>query len=168
MEKMYHFPQWIRKSRTRHDQIGLRGEARMRVRIVFSLALLIVVHLNLASAKTRRDPARDRETIIALEQEWLHAHEAPTLNRILAPDFVHVIPVDHFLTKQEHIDWVMKHPEPKDRHTKFDKLNVRIYGDVAIVNGSVVATDDSGKELDRTMFTDVFVFCDGHWQAVNA
>src|SRR5579884_3521152 len=103
MEKMYHFPQWIRKSRTRHNQSGLRGEARMRVRIVFSLALLIVVHLNLAFAKTRRDPAKDREIIIALEQEWLHAHDAPTLDRILAPDFVHVIPVDHFLTKQEHI-----------------------------------------------------------------
>ena len=77
------------------------------------------------------------------------------------------MPVDHFLTKQEHIDWTVKHPEPKDRHTRFDKLNVRLYGDVGIVNGSVIATDPNGKELDRTMFTDVFVYRDGHWQAVN-
>jgi hypothetical protein len=39
---------------------------------------------------------------------------------------------------------------------------------VGIVNGSVIATNDSGKVLDRTMFTDVFVFRDGRWQAVNA
>jgi hypothetical protein len=46
-------------------------------------------------------------------------------------------------------------------------LNVRLYGDTAIVNGSVIAADDNG-ELERTMFTDVFVYRDGRWQAVNA
>jgi len=71
-----------------------------------------------------------------------------------ASDFVHVVPVDLFLKKQQYIDWVATHPEPKDRHTKFDKLNARLYGDVGIVNGSVIATDENGKELDRTMFTD--------------
>jgi len=95
------------------------------------------------------------------------ASNAATLDRILASDFVHVVPVDHFLTKQEHIDWVIKHPEPKDRHTRFDKLHVRLYGDVGIVNGSVIASDLNGKQIDRTMFTDVFVCRDGRWQAVN-
>ena len=38
------------------------------------------------------------------------------------------IPFDHFLTKQEPISWVVEHPEPKERHTKFDHLNVRLYG----------------------------------------
>lgn len=129
---------------------------------------LIFLFLLPAFAQTARDPVKDRQALADLEQEWLHAHDAATLDRILASDFVHVIPFDHFLTKQEHIDWVVKHPQPKDRHTKFDKLDVRLYGDVGIVNGSVVATDDSGKELERTMFTDVFVFRDGRWQAVNA
>jgi len=129
-------------------------------------ALSFVV-VGLGVAQTARDPAKDRDAVTALEQEWLHAKDAATLDRILASDFVHVIPFDHFLTQQEHIDWFVKHPEPKDRHTRFDKLNVRLYGNVAIVNGSVIATDDSGKELDRTMFTDVFVFRNGRWQAVN-
>jgi hypothetical protein len=138
------------------------------------LARKIVIFLSLlscalVSAQLTRDPTKDREAIIALEQEWLHAeHDAPVLDRILASDFVHVIPFDHFLNKQEHIDWAVKHPEPKDRRLKFDKLNVRVYGDVGIANGSVVASDASGKELDRTMFTDVFVYRDGRWQAVNA
>ncbi|HKW16540.1 MAG TPA: nuclear transport factor 2 family protein [Terriglobales bacterium] len=136
--------------------------------IRFALLFLTGIYVSFGFASNPQDPAKDRQAIIVLEQEWLHARDAATLNRILASDFVHVIPVDHFLTKQEHIDWVVQHPEPKDRHTRFDKLNVRLYGNVGIVNGSVIATDDSGKELDRTMFTDVFVFRDGRWQAVNA
>jgi Domain of unknown function (DUF4440) len=137
----------------------------------YKLAIVIIPFLlfGFAAAQSSRKAEKDRQTIIALEQEWLHAeHDATTLDRILASDFVHVVPVDHFLTKQEHIDWAVKHPEPKDRHTKFDKLNVRLYRDVGIANGSVVATDASGKELGRTMFTDVFVYRDGRWQAVNA
>ena len=130
--------------------------------------LVLLLLWGLAYAQSSRDPSKDREAIIALEQEWLHAHDAATLDRILASDFVHVVPVDLLLKKQQHIDWVVAHPEPKDRHTKFDRLNVRLYGDVGIVNGSVIATDENGKELDRTMFTDVFVFRVDRWQAVNA
>src|SRR5262249_54014147 len=124
--------------------------------------------LSFASAESARDPDKDRQAIVVIEQEWLQAQDAAALDRILAFDFVHVIPVDHFLTKREHIDWVVHHPERKDRHRKFDKLEVRLYGDVAIANGSVVATNGAGKEQDRTMFTDVFVFRNGRWQAVNA
>jgi ketosteroid isomerase-like protein len=119
-------------------------------------------------AQKDRDRAKDRETITRLENEWLHARDATTLDRILAPDFVHVIPVDHFMTKEQHIDWHMKHPEPEEHHTKFDKFNVRFYGDTAIVNGSVIATNPLGKVLERTMLTDVFVLRDRRWQAVNA
>jgi hypothetical protein len=132
-----------------------------------AVTLFLFWFFSLTFAQTARDPATDRDALIALDQKWLHASDAATLDRILASDFVHVVPVDHFLTKQEHIDWTVKHPEPKDRHTRFDKLNVRLYGDVGIVNGSVIATDPNGKELDRTMFTDVFVYRDGRWQAVN-
>jgi hypothetical protein len=64
-----------------------------------------------------------------------------TLDHILGSDFVHVVSADHFLTKQEHIDWVVQHPQPKNLRTRFGKRNVRLYGDVGIVNGSVISTD---------------------------
>ena len=138
-------------------------------RPISAFALLFsLVSLRFACAASARGATKDRQAIITLEQQWLHARDAAALERILAPDFVHVIPMDHFLSKQEQIDWFVHHPRPKGRHTKFDQLNVRIFVDVGIVNGSVVATDDHGKELGRTMFTDVFVFRDGRWQAVNA
>jgi hypothetical protein len=138
------------------------------------LGLVVIVWLfsgSFSPAQTRtraHDPEKDKQALVALEQEWLHAKDAVTLDRILALDFVHVVPADHFLTKQEHIDWFLKHPQPKSRKTGLDNLKVRLYGDVAIVNGSVLVTDDSGKEVAPTMFTDVFVYRDGRWQAVNA
>ena len=133
--------------------------------------ILLTVHLTFAQVtftEVPRNPRKDKQSVIALEQEWLHAKDAVTLDRILAPDFVHVVPADHFLTKQEHIDWFLKHPQPESRKTGLDNLKVRLYGDGAIVNGSVLVTDDSGKEVAPTMFTDVFVYRDGRWQAVNA
>jgi hypothetical protein len=45
---------------------------------------------------------------------------------------------------------------------------VRIYGTAGIVNGMVVATDKSGAVVKKSVFTDVFAYRNGHWQAVNA
>ena len=44
----------------------------------------------------------------------------------------------------------------------------RIYGDVGIVNGVVVRTTSDGAAPRRTLFTDVFVYREGRWQAVNS
>ena len=53
---------------------------------------------------------------------------------------------------------------------KLEEINVRIYGDVAVVTGRNSAT---GKVLDRpakaqTRFTDVFIKRDGRWQCVHS
>jgi hypothetical protein len=50
---------------------------------------------------------------------------------------------------------------------RLEQVRVRIYGNTGIVNGLAINTGPEGKE-SRTAFTDVFVFCDGHWQPVNA
>jgi len=39
----------------------------------------------------------------------------------------------------------MKHSDPEEHHTKFDKFTVRFYGDTAIVNGSVIALNPPGR-----------------------
>ncbi len=120
------------------------------------------------SAQSGRNAESDKKELLALEDEWLHARDARTLDRILADDFVHPVAQGLFLTKTQHIDWFTQHLPPVSRKTRFDHLQVRLYGDTAIVNGMVIATDESGKELDRSTFTDVFVFRDRRWQAVNA
>jgi len=63
------------------------------VRLILVCFLLL---FSLAFAQSSRSPAGDRQALIDLEQQWLHAHDAASLDRILASDFVHVIPADHF------------------------------------------------------------------------
>jgi Domain of unknown function (DUF4440) len=116
-----------------------------------------------------RDPDRDRKTIEKLEREWLNGEsDRPTLERILAGEFVHPVSAGIFLTKQQHIDWSVQHPRPAGRKAHFEKLEVRLYGDTAIVTGIVDDTDSSGKDSRRSIFTDVFVYRTGEWQAVSA
>jgi hypothetical protein len=54
----------------------------------------------------------------------------------------------------------------------FEDTRVRLYGDVAIVTGTVVAkpadVESSGTAPIRTKFTDILVWRDGRWQAVSS
>ncbi len=113
------------------------------------------------------DLERRRQALLRVEEEWLRARDAATLERILADDFVHPVPPGYFLSKAEHIDWFVKHPPPAGLVQRFEHLRTRIYGPVGIVNGEVVASQAGGPE-QRTVFTDVFEWRDGRWQAVNA
>jgi uncharacterized protein DUF4440 len=131
------------------------------------LALSLISHASRAF-QVVRSAESDRKDLLSLGEEWLHARDAATLQRILADDFVHPVAQGVFLTRAEHIDWYVKHLPPPTRKTRCDRLQIRIYGDTAIVNGLVIASDQSGKELDRSIFTDVFVYRDNRWQAVNA
>lgn len=110
----------------------------------------------------------DSAAIVALEHTWLHTSDTTVLGRILAPDFVHIVPGGHFLTRAEHLAWVATHPHRPDVRRRFGALAVRLYGSVAIANGIVVVSDSSGRELGRSAFTDVFVRRAGRWEAVNA
>jgi len=42
-----------------------------------------------------------------------------------------------------------------------------LYDDVGIVTGIVITSDRHGKDVHRTIFTDVFVYRDGRWQAIR-
>lgn len=54
----------------------------------------------------------------------------------------------------------------------FENAHVRLYGDVAIVTGTVVSEsgrpDPSGSAQTRTIFTDVLVWREERWQAVTS
>ena len=77
------------------------------------------------------------------------------------------MPSGDFLTKTEHIEWFTRHRPPAILRFSFGKLDVRLYGDIGIANGSVVTSDKNGKEIGRNVFTDVFAYRGGRWQAIN-
>jgi len=148
----------------------------MKLKHVVTSMILLVIALFLPNAwsltpeqtSPPRTPESDRQTLIALENEWLTAQDASILDRILASDFLHPVPSGDFLTKSQHIEWFTKHPPPANLKFRFDRLDVRLYGDFAIANGSVITSDENGKEIGRNVFTDVFTYRDGRWQAINA
>ncbi len=151
----------------------------MKLKYFVSLGILVTVSLLVSLMAPQQDavlahaPQRtvdqDRQTLIALENEWLNGeHNAAALERILASDFVHPVATGDFLTKAQHIYYSTKYLPPAKLKQRFDNLSVRLYGDVGIVNGIVITSDEHGKDVDRTIFTDVFAYRDARWQAINA
>ena len=145
------------------DQAATESCADMILRIFLGgLLAASVVH-------AQRPDNRDQAALIALENEWLaNLHNPVVLEKILASDFVHPLPTGDFVTKAQHIQFMSTHLASPNRRQRFDQMQVRVYGDIGIVNGLVLTTDEQGHEVDRSIFTDVFVRRDGRWEAVNA
>ena len=131
--------------------------------------LIVILGCQVEALAQPRTAERDREALIALENKWLrNEHSATDLDAILASDFVHPVLTGDLLNKAQHIHFSSTHPPPANLQNRFDDLKVRLYGDVGIVNGLVITTTDKGEEVRRTVFTDVFVYRDLRWQAINA
>ncbi len=57
---------------------------------------------------------------------------------------------------------------PQNLRQHFEQMKVRIYGDIGIVNGIVITSDEHNREMEKTVFTDVFIKRETRWQAINA
>jgi len=141
---------------------------KVRGIVLLFLSLTLLGAAGTAGSAGHRTPDSDQAALMLLEQTWLDAREPSKLEPILAVDFVHPVPTGDFLTRQQHLDWLAHHPPPTNLQRKFKGMIVRLYGDAAIVTGTVVISGPDGAEVRRNVFTDVFVFRDGRWQAVNA
>lgn len=110
----------------------------------------------------------DSAAVVALEHKWLSVGDSATLEQILAPDFMHPLYSGDIIDKTQHIAYVARHPRSPSRHTRFERLDVRVYGIAAIATGIVDATQDGTQGVRRTVFSDVFAKRAGKWQAVSA
>jgi len=138
-----------------------------------ALAALAAYHppasIVVSAPAEQRTAEQDRRVLVALEDEWLsNEHNAAALDRILASDFIHPVVTGDLLDKAQHIHYSTKYLPPAGLKQRFENLKLRLYGDFAIVNGLVVTSDEHGKDVDRTVFTDVFAYRDGCWRAINA
>lgn len=133
--------------------------------VAMVLALLCVPRNGVAQAENAK--AQAEQQIEQVEQRWLqHESDPEALESILAPDFIHVLPAG-FITKDEQIDYLRRHPEAKGGSHRFEKLRARVFGRTGVAYGIVAATDANGR-AQRTAFTDVFAYRDERWQAVQA
>ena len=108
------------------------------------LALALLGLCASAQAQTRSADA-DRAAIEALEQRWLaHLTDPAALEDILANDFAHPVAAGIVLNKRQHIDWARAHPTPPGVIVRFETLDVRLYGDVAVATG-ITARREGGN-----------------------
>jgi Domain of unknown function (DUF4440) len=134
--------------------------------LISAAFLLVIFHWTIFAAGKKSD---DEKQIIKLELKWLGSlHSKAALETILAPDFIHPVQQGIFLTKEQHINWAVDHPNLEGIIQKFDTLFVRIYGNTGIASGIVATLNKNGKLIRRSIFTDVFIRRKGKWQAVNA
>jgi hypothetical protein len=164
---------WTKQSVTRSISAMIDNQMRKQLRRRLSHICGVCLFLTFTSQRLAGDETRtsnsDRAALVALENEWLkNEHNAAALEDILASDFLHPVVTGDVLTKTQHIQFSSKHYPPADLTNHLEGLHVRIYGDVGIVNGLVVTTNKDGNTVGKTVFTDVFVYRDGRWQAVNA
>jgi hypothetical protein len=134
---------------------------------VVACALLPLALLSCQQSRGPKSAEEYKQELLALENRWLQVENDPVaLEGILAPDFLHVVPGE-IITKEQHLQFLREHPASSQRSEKrFEDLHVRVYGEAGIVNGAVIETTDHGER--KTLFTDVFAYRDGKWQAVSA
>jgi hypothetical protein len=138
----------------------------MATRYRICLALTVWLLTSSRALPQRAVELKADEAIVRVENRWLGAEVDPdVLMSILADDFVHVLPTG-FITKDEQIRYLRVHPARKRESKHFETLRVRVYGAAAVPNGIVVASSEDGK-IQKTIFTDVFAYRNGKWQAVN-
>jgi hypothetical protein len=128
---------------------------------------LLAGHVWSQSKDTPVSREKAKQELLDLENHWLQVEDDPeALESILAPDFLHVVGAG-IITKEDQLSFMRKHPAMRTKQTRhFEDVHMRVYGTVGIVNGVVVA-GESGV-THRTLFTDVFAYREGKWQAVSA
>ena len=136
---------------------------------VCATALVLTVAgcaLALAQARESKDVRELKEIQQRLIKAWV-SKDRQTIDSLLAEDWRVTDPAGNVLTKAQ----VMKELDSGDRKLESGAINdvdVRLYGNVAVVTGRTEATGSyqGNKASVKLRFTDVFVKRSGRWRAV--
>lgn len=112
------------------------------------------------------------QAVMQLERDWakaLVAGDTATIERITASDWVMTDPGGNRTARAESLAEMRSGALKFESMTPLD-MEVRVYGDTAIVNGrSRDKLTYKGQDMSgEYRFTDVFVKRDGRWQAVSS
>ena len=116
------------------------------------------------------DNASVEKTLMQMERDWSQAYtnkDVKTLDKILAEDWEGVDFTGKHRTKAQAVE-ELRSGKASAQSFELGPLKVRIFGDIAVVNGSQVEKssyenkDTSGKYF----WTTVYANRNDHWQAV--
>src|SRR4051812_46787825 len=138
------------------------------MRLTLGLQLSLVL-LRFAAQGATPAETKAKLAVEELEKRWLAAaNNIEALKVILAEDFVFISPAGP-VGKEQWIARVKEHPATEsNKSRRFDDLHIRVYGEIAIVNGTIVGTSLLRDSAYKAAFTDVFIYRDNRWQVVNS
>ena len=137
------------------------------------IALILLLALAATSLAFGQMPAKatDEQVITKMENDWAAAlvkADMAFISNIEAPEYMFSAP-DGSLSNKTQSDAMISSGAVKIASFKIDDLQVRIFGDTAVVHG--LETEKSSYEGKDTSgqyrFTDVFVKRNGTWKAVT-
>lgn len=137
----------------------------------YSTALIPVDAATLERLRRMRETRSmnsDHATLLQLNSEYLRAAEASDVARfeaLLAPDFRCTLPDGTFLDRGQFLDSTSRNPGVRDLEAH--DVEVRIFGDSAIVHARTAFTHSDGRR-GSGRYTDVWTRTDGRWLAVAA
>src|SRR5688572_22979736 len=132
--------------------------------IIFAVFSFTLVRMeNESSAQSDAEQKLKR-----LEDEWLSSYlrgDKQTFDRIVADDFTRTDESAKFATKAEERALVQAPPASVNASLTNEDLQVRVYGDSAIVTGRIVSKVQGSLSF-QSRFTDTFIKRGGRWQVV--
>ena len=129
--------------------------------------LLLAGCAGLGTEAARPRPNAEAE-LRAAERAWLDAyddHDVEAMHRIVGDEFQIVYANATVIDKQGTIDFLSP-GQPDDPATRqyTEDTTVRLYGDVAVLQGVYVNEGPNGTT--RARYTDTWLWRDGRWQVV--
>lgn len=105
-----------------------------------------------------------------IDRAWNEAYpkcDVATLDRIIADDWIAIDGAGVVITKSQLLERVAAAPFRFDSH-RFDEINLRIFGDAAIVMGQLSGRVGDGDEVCELLqrYTRVYLRRENLWRAV--
>jgi len=140
------------------------------MRLLFAGVLLFAVFSLAFEQMKNETPAQNNveQEFQRLENEWLNSYlrgDKQTFDRIVADDFTRTDESGKFATKAEEKELVQAPPASVNASLTNEDMQVRVYGETAVVTGRIVSKVQDGLNF-QSRFTDTFVKRKGRWQVV--
>jgi ketosteroid isomerase-like protein len=132
--------------------------------------LMVLAAFSLGTSQTKDGPLQNNvgQELGRLEDEWLSAYlrgDKATFDRIVADDFTGTDESGKVRSKAEERALVQAVPASVNASLTAEDVQVRVYGDTAVVTGRIVSRVQGNLNF-QSRFTDTFVKRDGRWQVV--
>lgn len=147
-------------------------------RVIVVAALALTLFISASTQKAGQQGGKVEQQLMQLERDWSAAylkHDTAAVDRIIADDYVGIDGRGHMTNKAQEIEEA-RAPSPGPPRPPFTVLdetvtdmNVRLYGNTAVVTGRTVEKIKSGEKEGEIQYrrTTVWVKRQGRWQCVS-